>query len=270
VIADEGSGSAGTRLGDRPGDDDKGISAVAFPVRIGLVFPGGGPEGDYYRFERALDGAVRVYFANSRIGPSARGQDHDPEALAATGRIDWILEAADRLRGVGLDVIEWACTSGSFIGGRAYADKQVTALAEYMNIPASSTSLSFVAALRHLELRRVAVVATYPEPAAQAFATFLEECDIAACGLHWLDAPSGWDAALIPQATLEAAVAKAARSDVDALLIPDTALPTLHLIEDLERIADRPVLTANAVTLWHAMMLAGARWSLNGHGTLLG
>jgi maleate cis-trans isomerase len=239
------------------------------PTRVGLVFPGGGPEGEYYRFERSTAGSVRVYFANSRVGVDANGHDHTPATLWETARIDWIVEAARRIRPLDLDALMWACTSGSFIRGREFAEEQASTLSSFMGIPASSTSLAFVAAIRHLGLKRVSVLATYPKAASQAFVDFLLQFGVVVDEVEWLDAPSGWEANLIPDDRLKSGTLRVATPRTDAVLIPDTALAALHLVEDLETSISRPVLTANAVTLWQAMNLGSARMSVPGFGSLL-
>jgi len=48
-------------------------------------------------------------------------------------------------------------------------------------------------------------------------------------------------------------------ADAQALVVPDTALPTMGILTELERKLDKPVLTANQVTLWKAFRLAGAQ-----------
>ena len=68
---------------------------MAETVRIGMIVPSGGPEGDYYRYEEASSGAVKFYFTISRAGGEP-GQDHDPAALRETGQIDRLCEAAER------------------------------------------------------------------------------------------------------------------------------------------------------------------------------
>ena len=69
-------------------------------------------------------------------------------SLHETGRIDWIVEAAERIIPFAPDVVLWACTSGSFIKGRRFAEQQVAALEQAMGKPAGSTSLAFAAAAR--------------------------------------------------------------------------------------------------------------------------
>ena len=162
----------------------------------------------------------------------------------------------------------WACTSGSFVVGRAGAERQVAALRVASGRPATSTSIAIVDALVALGARRIAVVATYPEAAALAFQSFLDSFGIAVTSLQWLDARSGLDAAMISQDRVEAAVRQAASENPDAVLIPDTALPTMGLVERLEASAGCPVVTANQATLWAAVGLAAHPAAIAGPGRL--
>jgi maleate cis-trans isomerase len=232
-------------------------------IRLGIIYPGGGAEQDYYRFGERHN--VRMFLVGPRI---PAGDDHAVEALLQTARVENILEAAARFETLTPDVVVWACTSGSFIVGRAGAEQQVAALREATGRPATSTSLAFIEALAALGARRVSVVATYPEAAAQALAKFLGEYGIEVASLQWLDAPSGLDAALIDQQRLTDAMRQAAANRPEAVVIPDTALPTMELLTRLEAIVGCPVLIANQVTLWAAMGLAGRPLITDAYGRL--
>lgn len=241
---------------------------MAGTMKIGLIIPSGGPEADYYGFEQAARGAVKLYFTISRVGGES-SHDHDPDALRQTAQIEWLLDAALRLKPFGLNCVQWACTSGSFILGRAFAEKQAAALTEAMGAPATSTSLAFAAACQHFGLSKVGVLATYPPAAANHFVRFLGEFGIAVENLHCLHAPSGWDAAKFDEALITQSVGRVKGPGIGAVLIPDTALPSLHYLERLEQSVGMPVLTANAVTLWDAMRVAGRVISVDGQGGLL-
>ena len=54
----------------------------------------------------------------------------------------------------------------------------------------------------------------------------------------------------------------------DALLMPDTALHTAAWLDELEDALGKPVLTANQVSAWEALRLAGARQARDGMGEL--
>ena len=219
-------------------------------TRLGFIYPGGGAEPDYYRFAEAHD--FQAFLVGSRI---PGGDDHDVAALLQTARTEYIIEAAQRLMTLRVDVVLWACTSGSFIVGRSMAEAQVRALRELTGKPATSTSLGFIDALAALGARRVAVIATYPEPAARAFAAFLAAFGVTVKSLSALGAATGFDAARIGGERLRQALASADLDGADAVLVPDTALPTLDVVEALEASAGISVLTANQVTLWAALGL---------------
>jgi maleate cis-trans isomerase len=163
----------------------------------------------------------------------------------------------------------WACTSASFIVGRRGAERQAEAIAEVAKVPASTTSLAFARALSALGLTRVSVLAPYPEAASRAFVAFLGEWGIEVEGFLWLDALNGFDSALIPAEVILRAARDTDRRGAEALLIPDTALSTMSIVDELERVLGKTVLTANQVTIWEGLRLAGASLTVAGHGRLL-
>ena len=237
-------------------------------IRVGLIWPSGHGEFEYFQYARATGERLRIYLTSTRVG-GEEGKDHDVEALKQTARMDWLGDAATRLKLLEPDAVFWACTSGSFILGRDYAQRQREAIERAAGMPAGSTSLAFAKLLKELGVSRVSALATYPEPASRAFASFLAEFDIDVVHLQWLDAPGGWDASDMDPERVVSGVREAAVDGADIVLVPDTALPTLSIVERLEEVAARPVLTANAVSIWEAMALAGGRIPLPGYGSLL-
>ena len=235
--------------------------------RLGFVWPGGGAEHDFYRFVEAT-GNTRLFISCTRVGGDGEN-DHDISALHQTARIDWLVEAANRLVPLEVDCVYWPCTSGSFVLGRSHAEEQVTVLNETVGAPAGSTSMAFAEALKQTGFSKVSVLSTYPEPASRAFTSFLGECGTEILSLKWLNAASGWDAALFTPEFISSNITAAIHPDAEALLIPDTATPTLFAIRDFEQVAGIPVLTANGVTMWNAMELMQRKFKISGFGSLL-
>ena len=239
------------------------------PLRLGFIWPGGGAEHEYYQFAESLDDRIKIFLSCSRTG-GGRDDDHDVDHLLQTARIDWLNEAARRLICLKPDCVYWACTSGSFIVGPEGAQAQTRALHETTGVPTGSTSLAFSEVLQRLGIRAGSVLATYPEPATRAFVDFLAAFDVEVVKLDWLDAACGWDAALLDPEIVLQKTKDVASKEAQAILIPDTAMPSIFLADALEKAVNRPVLTANVVTLWHAMMLAGGPIPIDGFGSLLG
>ena len=73
--------------------------------------------------------------------------------------------------------------------------------------------------------------------------------------------------ALGRDSALELAAA-ADHPDAEAVLVPDTALHSIGVIEELEDRARKPVLTANQVSAWEALRLSGLSIAGTGLGRL--
>ena len=89
-----------------------------------------------------------------------------------------------------------------------------------------------------------------------------EAAGIEVCDFCALDTPSGPHAAELGDDVLLAAAESLHAPKDAAILVPDTAIPTLHLIAQLQARTDRLVLTANQVSLWQSAKLLGLLVSL--------
>jgi maleate cis-trans isomerase len=225
--------------------------------RLAVLYPPCGGEYEYYLYGEALVPAINVNLMGARY--HGGDNEHQPTHMRGTASLENLLQAARVMRPLNPDAIMWACTSGSFISGLAHAEQQVSAMRELLDCPASSTSLAFVAALRHLGMQRVSVLGSYPEETTTAFTRFMTEAGMEVCDYCALDTPSGPHAALLgDERLLEAAVSLDTPEDA-VVLLPDTAMPTMHLIPALERATKRTVLTANQVSIWEgSRLLSGA------------
>ncbi|HET6709379.1 decarboxylase [Amycolatopsis sp.] len=231
-------------------------------MRIGLLYPTRDcGEDDFAALCRRLDPAPDLDFAYVEWDPDAASQTAAARALGTPARLT---AAADRLPATP-DVVSWACSSCSFTHGLDGARDQARVLTGHLGVPASSTSLAYLAALGRLAADRVALASVYHPDLTAAFAGFLAEAGVTT--VHAVSADAGSDRALAAwdgQRITELAVA-ADHEDADAVLVPETALHTTPLLAALEERLGKPVLTATAVTVWDA---AGATPVQEGLGTL--
>jgi maleate cis-trans isomerase len=219
---------------------------------IGFIYPDHAAEDDYPFAERLL--GYRVALPVEHI----YGTDlHAVPELLDLGSERRLADGAALLAKHEPDAVVWACTSGSFVYRWDGAKEQVAKLSAAAGKPASSTSFAFVRAAEALGLRRVAVAASYPDDVAKYFVEFL-----AAGGVEVVTMSSeGIDTAaevglLNSDEVLELAVAHD-HPGADAVLIPDTAMHTLGVLNAIEERLGKPVLTANQVTIWEGLRLAG-------------
>ncbi|HSO15819.1 MAG TPA: maleate cis-trans isomerase, partial [Arthrobacter sp.] len=223
-------------------------------VTIGMLYPGFGAEDDYPFMEKLLGEGIHLPLVHTSVGVDA----HEVQALLDLGKSERLLEGADALRAALPDAVMWACTSGSFVFGWEGAHQQAREVQEALEVPASSTSLAFVAACKALDLTKVAVAATYPEDVSRHFVALLNRGGINVTQLVSHDIPT---AALAGELDREGVLALARSNDsneAQAILIPDTALHSARWINELEAELGKPVLTANQVTVWQGLRLAGA------------
>ncbi|MSP12177.1 MAG: decarboxylase [Chloroflexi bacterium] len=237
---------------------------MAASLRIGILYPLSAAEDDYPRMAAALVPPVEV-----RIVHTDAVDLHDVDVLRETGDREHILPGAAELRAVGVDVCMWACTSGSFVFGVQGARRQAQEVAEVVGAPASSTSLAFLQALHALNLTRVAIAASYPEKVAQAFVSFLAEEGVAALHLGTLGLLTGVEVGNLGREAILRFARENDHRDAQAILIPDTALHSVDYLEDLEQHTGKIVLTANQVTMWEALRLAGRLAPQSGFGRLM-
>jgi maleate cis-trans isomerase len=219
---------------------------------IGILYPGYSAEDDYPRAQ-ALLGGPRLALVHTEMREDA----HRVDALLDIGADDVLAEGVKAI-GAPLDAVVWACTSGSFVFGWDGAAAQVAVLGEVAGVPASSTSFAFVDACRRLGVTRVAVGATYPDDVAERFVAFLAVAGIEVLALSARGIVTAAEVGTLgPDAVLEFAAA-ADHADAQAVLLPDTALHTIGLLDALDACVGKPVLTANQVSIWQGLRLAGA------------
>jgi len=233
-------------------------------VTVGLLYPGHSAEDDYPALEARLDGSIRLPVVITSVGEDA----HRVDALLDLGRAERLAEGASELAAARPDAVMWACTSGSFVFGPEGARNQASGVAQALGVPASSTSLAFVDACRALGVRRVAVAASYPEDVAQHFVRFLTGggVEVVSMGSHGIITAA--EVGTLAADQVIAMVKAADHPDAEAILVPDTAMHTLEIVDDLEAAIGKPVLTANQVTVWKGLDLLGPVPSLPRLGSL--
>jgi maleate cis-trans isomerase len=221
-------------------------------------------QDDFPLAEGLLEPAVSLRVVETRVEEDA----HREDALLRIGAIEYLLEGADVLRTEGARSAIWACTSGSFVLGLDGAREQAAAVADFLGVPVSSTSLAFIEAAHHLGIRRVAIAGSYPAAVVALFVRFLGDAGIEVVSTIDAGIITGVGVGAQDESWTHDLVATADVADAEAILVPDTAMHTMGFLDDLETAAGKPVLTANQVSIWHGLALAGIREPQARLGTL--
>ncbi|MFC4563748.1 maleate cis-trans isomerase [Nocardiopsis mangrovi] len=230
----------------------------------GFLYPGYSAEDDYPEFQRLLGPDVTLRLVHTLMREDA----HRVDALLDVGGPDVLADGVRELTALGVDSVVWACTSGSFVFGWEGAREQVAGVREVAGVPASSTSFAFVNALRHLGLSKVAIAATYPEDVAARFVGFLGFAGIEVVRWAGRGIVTAAEVGTLGADDVLEFVAAGNHPDAEAVLVPDTALHSSGILDTLEERLGTTVLTANQVSVWEGLRLAGATGPREGLGTL--
>ncbi|MFY9921518.1 MAG: Asp/Glu racemase [Mycobacterium sp.] len=168
-----------------------------------------------------------------------------------------VAKGYDDVRAVSPLVMAYACTSGSFIGGLAGEAELVAAMTDAGAPAAVTTSGALLAALRHLEVGRIATVTPYVAELTVGLTTYLAEAGVEVVAAAGLGLTS--DIWMVPYDVTAALVRDTNTADAQAVFISCTNLPTFDVIATLESELGKPVLTANQVTMWSALHVLGRK-----------
>jgi maleate cis-trans isomerase len=236
-------------------------------ARIGVLVPPGNPTVEPELYRMAPDG-VSLHFARMQAPPSAgpAGSAAGMEERSRAYR-EGIDAPAATLADVRPAVVVLAHTASSYALGFGRETPLVERISARSAAPALMAAHAALAALRHLGVTRLALGTPYPESISLQGKAYWEAAGFTLVGYHRLD-----DVSDIYAETEERAYLLARRADsrdAEAVLLSGTGLPTVAMLETLERDLGKPVISSNQACLWRALRLAGVREPIAGYGRLL-
>lgn len=179
-------------------------------------------------------------------------------------------QLAEDLATVRPHAIAWMCTSGSFSRGAAWDAELCRSLGEHGNCAATTTSTALVTALRVLGIRRLALATPYESPVMEKLVDYLGEHDLSAASCVGLGLVKDWEINTLSPMAMTSLIHQANTPDAEAIFLSDTCLVMSPIASALEADLGKPVFSANMVTMWHALRLAGIQDTLPGRGSLFG
>ncbi|TDC77042.1 maleate cis-trans isomerase family protein [Streptomyces hainanensis] len=169
-----------------------------------------------------------------------------------------LAEAVRALSAVSPEIVTYACTSGSFVGGVAGERAMTAEMTRAGEIPALTTSGALIEALGELGARRTAVVTPYTRSVTDALEDYLREAGIEVSGRSYLGLTREiWRVPYRDVVDMAHQAVAGPGPAPDALFISCTNLPTYDVIPQLEAELRIPVISANQVTIWAALRAIG-------------
>lgn len=166
-----------------------------------------------------------------------------------------------------LDVVSYACTSGSLVIG----EEKVAAELKKGAPGARATSLiaGVIRGLKAVGANKIVVATPYLNEINEAEAAYLEMARFTILRLGGMNITRDSDMVRVsPEYIAEFALSLDC-ADADAIFISCGALRTLDVVQKIEDTAGKPVIASNQAMLWDTLRLAGIDDRISGYGRLL-
>lgn len=180
-----------------------------------------------------------------------------------------IAAAAEALAESKMDAIILQCTGTSMSGGLDIEKRVIEAMEKAAGVPCSTAASSLTSAFTALGARKLVFVSETKQPDHEKKLKYLREAgyDIVADKAVGLAGTDEY-CTMPPKFWFDATVALK-RADADAYFISCANIHSIDVIEDLEKLLQKPVVTSNQAAIWKALRLAGIREAMPGLGLLL-
>jgi len=167
-----------------------------------------------------------------------------------------------------VDAIMLPATAPSARKGLGYDQEVIARITAASGKPATTASTGLIAALRALEVRRVALGAPWSEEINQITVRFIAANGFEVLAAQALGHVRNLDVGRLDGETAYDLGCRIDRPDADAVVLACGNWNTFGIVERLEQKVGKPVLTTNQVTLWHVLKILEAE-ALPGLGRLL-
>lgn len=188
------------------------------------------------------------------------------ESLAHVGP-ELARAAATLLPDGSLDVISYACTSGSLVLGEDTVFRELNKGAP--NAVATSLISSVISALKALNIRKVAVCTPYLDEVNLAEREYLETRGFTVTEIRGLNLERDSDMIRVRPEIIRQLALSVNSEEAEAILISCGALRSIDVIEQLEEEIGKPVICSNQAMAWDVLRKAGITDTIPRCGRLL-
>jgi len=233
-------------------------------MRLGFLIPPGNPviEGELFRLAPP---GVSVHF--HRMTASGNTGSHEGQEERNRSQIAHLDGDVALMALVKPAVIVLAHTASSYTLGKDGEAQLVERLTKASGIPFVTAFGSVLQALAHLGAKRVALGTPYSTEATLKAKAFLEANGVEVPSWGNLDNVKN-----IYEETPERAGQLARKVDTpsaQAVFLSGVGMPTIEVLEKLERALGKPAVSSTQALMWNALRVAGSRARIEGFGKLL-
>ena len=166
-----------------------------------------------------------------------------------------------------IDTIAYGCTSGTIAIGKDKIEFQIhkSKPDSYVTTPITSV----IKAFKKLNIKKIAVLAPYPKLVNKTVFNYLKNKHIEIDTFTSFNLDSDSDIAKIDPRHLIHTIKSINTSNEDAVFVSCTAIKVLEVLDTIEDIIKKPVISSNQAMIWDSLRSVKIKSSVNGFGKLL-
>jgi maleate isomerase len=181
--------------------------------------------------------------------------------------IEYMADAASRIQpDVKPDVISYSCTSGSIVIGEEKVMAEIKKGAPYA-IPMTLVT-GVVNALRELNIKKIVVGTPYLDEINTKEAEFLYKKGFEILNIQGLNLSTGIEFGRVTPQYWKKFALEIDRVDADAIFLSCGGIRSAEVIDEIENISGKPVLTSNQAQVWSCLRKAGVKDQIRGFGKI--
>lgn len=166
-----------------------------------------------------------------------------------------------------IDMLVYSCFAGTVALGPYETERRLRAAKPRAG--ALTPVAAAEAALHRLEVRRLSVLTPYIRPINQMIADHFVRAGFEVTNVSGFSLRQDIHMTRLPPWALVQAARQVCDSTSEALFIPGTSVRATEVIDEIESVIGRPVITSNQALAWRLSQLLGVRLPDNGLGKLV-
>lgn len=150
------------------------------------------------------------------------------------------------------DALGYACTGTSYLIGPDKERQRIDEFSEKAGFPIITSAAAILAALKYLGIKRIALLAPYPQWIVDASHVYWHKCGLVVASAKRIDLQTQ-DTRSVYKVRTSMVLETAAKLDLgnaDAILMSGTGMPTLRAMTQLAIQTGKPVISSNLCLAW--------------------
>jgi maleate isomerase len=204
-------------------------------------------------YQRLMPEGVQVYPAPITL---PRGEV-TPESLAEMLASDELEQAAAKLAWAGVQIIVFACTSGSLVHGLGWDQRLIKRITNASGIPATTTTTTVIDALRAVGATSLVIATPYIPEVNEIERQFFEASGFTVTAIDGLSCATDPEIGRLAPDDANTLVSRLDDRRAEAIFISCTNWHVVEAVPQMEQTYGKPVITSNLAGAWAALRAIG-------------